>query len=74
MSNLAIRVEHLTKQYRLGSIGGGTLRNDLQSWSESGNVKTPIKKLVTMILPVVMRASWRSMTSPLQSIKAIPSA
>ena len=25
MSNLAIRVDHLTKQYRLGSIGGGTL-------------------------------------------------
>ena len=31
-SSLAIRVEGLKKQYRLGSIGGGTLRESLQSW------------------------------------------
>jgi lipopolysaccharide transport system ATP-binding protein len=27
-----IRVEHLSKQYRLGMIGGGTLREDLSRW------------------------------------------
>ena len=32
MSELAIRVEHVSKEYRLGSIGSGTLRRDLQSW------------------------------------------
>lgn len=29
--NCVIRIEHLTKEYRLGSIGSGTLRHDLQS-------------------------------------------
>jgi len=32
MSKLAIRAEHVTKQYRLGAIGGGTLKGDLQSF------------------------------------------
>lgn len=32
MSDIAIRVENLKKQYRLGTIGGGTLTADLQSW------------------------------------------
>ena len=32
MEELAIKIEHVTKQYRLGTIGGGTLRGDLQSW------------------------------------------
>ena len=32
MSNIVIRVENLTKEYRLGSISHGTLREDLQSW------------------------------------------
>ena len=27
-----IRIEHVSKEYRLGSIGGGTLRGDLQSF------------------------------------------
>lgn len=27
-----IKTEHLTKEYRLGVIGSGTLRSDLQSW------------------------------------------
>ncbi|OUQ07673.1 ABC transporter ATP-binding protein [Erysipelatoclostridium sp. An15] len=27
-----IRIENVKKQYRLGAIGGGTLRGDLQSW------------------------------------------
>ena len=29
---LMIRVQDVKKQYRLGQIGGGTLRGDLQSW------------------------------------------
>ena len=32
MENLAIKIEHVSKEYRLGTIGGGTLRGDLQSW------------------------------------------
>ncbi len=32
MEELAIKIEHVSKQYRLGAIGGGTLRGDLQSW------------------------------------------
>ncbi len=32
MNNTAIQVEHVSKEYRLGAIGGGTLRGDLQSW------------------------------------------
>lgn len=32
MSDIAIKVEHLKKQYRLGTIGGGTLSADLESW------------------------------------------
>ena len=32
MSETAIKIEHVSKEYRLGAIGGGTLRGDLQSW------------------------------------------
>ena len=32
MDELAIKIEHVSKQYRLGAIGGGTLRGDLQTW------------------------------------------
>lgn len=32
MEELSIKVEHVSKEYRLGTIGGGTLRGDLQSW------------------------------------------
>ncbi len=32
MSEIAIKIEHVSKAYRLGAIGGGTLRGDLQSW------------------------------------------
>lgn len=33
MEELAIKIEHVSKEYRLGAIGGGTLRGDLQSWA-----------------------------------------
>ena len=32
MDEIAIKIEHVSKEYRLGAIGGGTLRGDLQSW------------------------------------------
>ena len=32
MEELAVKIEHVSKQYRLGAIGGGTLRGDLQTW------------------------------------------
>jgi len=32
MSDIAVRVEHLSKMYRLGVINSGTLRKDIQTW------------------------------------------
>lgn len=32
MSEPIISIEHVSKEYRLGAIGGGTLQGDLQSW------------------------------------------
>lgn len=32
MSNTAIRIENLSKQYRLGTVGTGTLHDDLNRW------------------------------------------
>ena len=32
MSDTAIKIENLKKQYRLGAIGGQTLNAELQSW------------------------------------------
>ncbi len=32
MSEIVIKIDNLRKQYRLGTIGGGTLRADIQSW------------------------------------------
>lgn len=32
MDEIAIKIDHVSKEYRLGAIGGGTLRGDLQSW------------------------------------------
>ena len=32
MSEKAIKIDHVYKEYRLGAIGGGTLKGDLQSW------------------------------------------
>lgn len=31
MEELAVRVEHVSKEYRLGAIGGATLRGEIQS-------------------------------------------
>ena len=32
MTKIAVQVEHVSKEYRLGAIGGGTLRGDIQSY------------------------------------------
>lgn len=32
MNDLAVKIDHVSKEYRLGAIGGGTLRGDIQSW------------------------------------------
>ncbi len=31
-NNLAVSIQHVSKQYRLGAIGGGTLKGDIQSY------------------------------------------
>ena len=33
MAETVIKFEHVKKEYRLGQIGGGTLKGDLQSWA-----------------------------------------
>jgi len=46
MSNLAIKVEHLSKMYRLGEINNGTLWQDIQSWlARKRNKEDPHSKL-----------------------------
>ncbi len=32
MSEIAVKFDNVSKEYRLGAIGGGTLKGDLQSW------------------------------------------
>ena len=32
MDEIVIKIDHVSKEYRLGAIGGGTLQGDLQSW------------------------------------------
>ena len=32
MNDYMIKIENVSKQYRLGTIGGGTLQGDIQSW------------------------------------------
>jgi lipopolysaccharide transport system ATP-binding protein len=47
MRNIAIQIENLSKEYRLGTLGHGTLHKDLQSWwsrvrgKEDPNSKIP---------------------------------
>lgn len=44
--DLAIKIEHISKQYRLGAIGGGTLRGDIQSWwARKRGKEDPNKKI-----------------------------
>lgn len=46
MSDPVVRVENLSKQYRLGSIGTGTLRNDLQRfWANLWGKEDPTLKI-----------------------------
>ncbi|HOV13180.1 MAG TPA: ABC transporter ATP-binding protein [Spirochaetota bacterium] len=50
MSQTVIKVENLSKQYQLGTIGYGTIRHDLQAWwskirgKEDPNAKLGVKK------------------------------
>lgn len=42
MENLAIKIENVSKEYRLGTIGGGTLQGDLQSfWARLRHKEDP---------------------------------
>lgn len=46
MGEIAIRIENVSKEYRLGVIGGGTLRGDLQSWwAKIRNKENPNSKI-----------------------------
>ena len=46
MSDLAIKIDHVSKEYRLGAIGGGTLRGDLQSfWARVRHKEDPNLKI-----------------------------
>ena len=42
MENIAIKIENVSKEYRLGAIGGGTLRGDLQTfWAKIRRKEDP---------------------------------
>ena len=46
MENIAIKIENVTKEYRLGTIGGGTLYGDLQSfWAKLRHKEDPNSKI-----------------------------
>ena len=46
MSNTVIKVENLSKQYRLGNIGTGTLRSDFQRfWANLTGKEDPTLKI-----------------------------
>lgn len=46
MNNLAIKIENVSKEYRLGTIGGGTLQGDLQSlWAKIRHKEDPNSKI-----------------------------
>lgn len=46
MSNQAIKIENIQKEYRLGAIGGGTLKGDLQSfWARIRHKEDPNTKI-----------------------------
>ncbi len=46
MENLAIKIENVKKEYRLGAIGGGTLKGDLQSfWAKIRHKEDPNSKI-----------------------------
>lgn len=46
MEELAIKIENVSKEYRLGAIGGGTLKGDLQSlWARVRKKEDPNSKI-----------------------------
>lgn len=46
MNNTAIKIENVSKEYRLGAIGGGTLQGDLQSlWARIRRKEDPNSKI-----------------------------
>lgn len=46
MSETIIRIDHVSKEYRLGAIGGGTLKGDLQSaWARMRGKEDPNGKI-----------------------------
>lgn len=46
MSETIIKIDHVSKEYRLGAIGGGTLKGDLQSaWARFRGKDDPNGKI-----------------------------
>lgn len=46
MDNIAIKIENVSKEYRLGAIGGGTLQGDLQTlWAKIRHKEDPNSKI-----------------------------
>ena len=60
-NEIMIKIDNVKKQYRLGTIGGGTLRGDLQSWwakvrgKEDTNSKIGAKEISTQIATALSR-------------------
>ena len=49
MSDIAIKFENISKQYRLGTIGTGTLSHDLNRWWAMKPLGTIVRLNVKMI-------------------------
>mgnify|MGYP003621816323 FL=1 len=54
-----ISIENVSKSYRLGTIGSGTLREDLQSWwHRVRGLPDPNRRLDRTHLPVEGHTLW----------------
>ena len=48
MSEIMLKVSHVSKQYKLGQIGGTTLREEIQRWNaKRKHMEDPTKKIAT---------------------------
>ena len=58
--SIILKAENISKQYRLGTVGTGTLRDDLKRWwfkvrgKEDPFLKVGAKMTETLMLPKIM--------------------
>lgn len=67
MSDTVIKVENLFKEYRLGTIGHGTLRHDLASWWANVRGKDDPNSLITARLDTTRSSSDSSQKNRIET-------